>query len=57
MFCPSDYPPFTDYYSGSPPIRVDLFIWDETPERFRQNIEQEHVALIGKDDSELKPLA
>lgn len=30
---------------SSLPFRVDLFIWDEVPERFRRAIEQEHVAL------------
>ena len=28
------------------PFRVDLFVWDELPESFRKNIEQEHVVLV-----------
>ena len=27
------------------PFRVDLFVWDEVPEEFRQEIESEHVVL------------
>ena len=30
------------------PFRVDLFVWDETPEAFRRQIEAEHVVLVGK---------
>ena len=30
------------------PFRVDLFIWDEVPEQFRENIESEHVVLQEK---------
>ena len=29
------------------PFRVDLFVWDEVPDAFRQEIEREHVALVG----------
>ncbi len=28
------------------PFRVDLFVWDEVPESFRQQIEVEHVVLV-----------
>ncbi len=27
------------------PFRVDLFVWDEVPESFREQIEREHVKL------------
>ena len=30
------------------PFRVDLFVWDEVPESFRERIEREHVVLVGK---------
>lgn len=30
---------------SSLPFRVDLFVWDEVPECFRQEIRREHVAL------------
>lgn len=29
------------------PFRVDLFCWDEVPERFREAIQKEHVVLVG----------
>jgi len=29
------------------PFRVDLFVWDEIPEQFRRNIENEHRVLVG----------
>ena len=28
------------------PFRVDLFIWDEVPESFQEEIDREHVALV-----------
>ena len=28
------------------PFRVDLFVWDEAPESFREQIETEHVVLV-----------
>ncbi len=28
------------------PFRVDLFVWDEVPDSFRQQIRAEHVSLI-----------
>ena len=28
------------------PFRVDLFVWDEVPESFREQIQREHVVLI-----------
>ena len=27
------------------PFRVDLFVWDEIPETFRENIRKEHIVL------------
>ena len=30
------------------PFRVDLFVWDEVPESFRESMESEHVVLVGK---------
>jgi len=27
------------------PFRVDLFVWDEIPETFRENIHKEHIVL------------
>ena len=35
------------------PFRVDLFVWDETPESFRTRIEAEH-AVLNKNDSTRK---
>ena len=32
------------------PFRVDLFIWDEVPEQFREQIEAEHVVLVEKEE-------
>ena len=34
------------------PFRVDLFVWDETPERFRTNILKEYAVLQQKATSE-----
>ena len=34
------------------PFRVDLFVWDEIPDSFRENIRKEHVVLIEKGKSE-----
>ena len=31
------------------PFRVDLFVWDAVPERFRKRIEVEHVVLVVKE--------
>jgi type I restriction enzyme, S subunit len=33
------------FEESSLPFRVDLFIWDEVPEKFRKNIQAEHVVL------------
>ncbi len=30
------------------PFRVDLFVWDEIPDSFRENIRKEHVVLTGE---------
>ena len=32
------------------PFRVDLFVWDNTPERFRKQIEAEHVVLAENEN-------
>lgn len=37
------------------PFRVDLFIWDEIPARFRENIQQAHLVFLA--DTENKDLA
>ena len=31
-------------------FRVDLFVWDEVPKSFREQIEREHVALLDKHE-------
>ena len=31
---------------GDLPFRVDLFVWDDVPERFRKKIESDHVTLV-----------
>ena len=31
------------------PFRVDLFVWDAVPEKFRKHIKRDHVALAVKD--------
>ncbi len=33
------------------PFRVDLFVWDEIPEQFRENIQQAHVVLVNARSS------
>jgi len=30
------------------PFRVDLFVWDEIPETFRENIREQHAVLTGR---------
>ena len=30
------------------PFRVDLFVWDEVPEKFRKEIEADHVVIGGE---------
>ena len=32
------------------PFRVDLFVWDDVPERFRKQIEADHVVLVEKEE-------
>ena len=32
------------------PFRVDLFVWDDMPERFRKRIEAEHVVLVERGE-------
>ena len=32
------------------PFRVDLFIWDAVPEKFRKQIEAEHVVLVEREE-------
>ncbi len=31
------------------PFRVDLFVWDDVPERFQEKIEGDHVTLVSPD--------
>lgn len=31
------------------PFRVDLFVWDDVPERFQKKIESDHVTLVTSD--------
>lgn len=33
------------------PFRVDLFVWDEIPTQFRDNIQQAHVVLVSSRSS------
>ncbi|OQW42117.1 MAG: hypothetical protein A4S08_01580 [Proteobacteria bacterium SG_bin4] len=33
------------------PFRVDLFVWDEIPAQFRDNIQQAHVVLVNAHSS------
>lgn len=33
------------------PFRVDLFVWDEIPAQFRDNIQQAHVVLVNARSS------
>ncbi|MBL8501266.1 MAG: nucleotidyltransferase domain-containing protein [Nitrosomonas sp.] len=33
------------------PFRVDLFVWDEIPAQFRENIQQAHVVLVNPRSS------
>ena len=33
------------------PFRVDLFIWDEIPAQFRENIQQAHMVLVNARSS------
>lgn len=33
------------------PFRVDLFIWDEIPAQFRENIQQAHMVLVNSRSS------
>ena len=35
------------------PFRVDLFVWDEIPERFRERIQAEYVVLVEKEELDL----
>ena len=37
------------------PFRVDLFVWDEVPESFRERIEQEHVVVLEKGNARTEP--
>ena len=30
------------------PFRVDLFVWDEVPKSFREQIEHEHILFVGE---------
>ena len=31
------------------PFRVDLFMWDDVPERFQRKIESDHITLVASD--------
>jgi uncharacterized protein len=31
------------------PFRVDLFVWDDVPEKFKQTIEAEHVVVQSRE--------
>jgi predicted nucleotidyltransferase len=33
------------------PFRVDLFVWDEIPAQFRENIQQAHMVLVNARSS------
>ncbi len=33
------------------PFRVDLFVWDEIPETFRENIRKQHIVLQRSRDA------
>ncbi|MDV6342873.1 nucleotidyltransferase domain-containing protein [Nitrosomonas sp. Is24] len=33
------------------PFRVDLFVWNEIPQQFRDNIQQAHVVLVNAHSS------
>lgn len=33
------------------PFRVDLFVWDEIPTQFRENIQQAHMVLVNARSS------
>jgi predicted nucleotidyltransferase len=33
------------------PFRVDLFVWDEIPAQFRDNIQQAHLVLVSSRSS------
>jgi len=37
------------------PFRVDLFVWDELPESFRQNIRDKHLVLSGRTPQHGEP--
>ena len=42
----------TAFEESNLPFRVDLFVWNEVPEQFRQQIEADHVVLVGSDEEE-----
>ena len=35
------------------PFRVDLFVWDDVPEAYREHIEAEHVVLVEQKQSSI----
>lgn len=35
------------------PFRVDLFIWDEVPEQFREQIEADHITIVRQEENRL----
>ena len=38
------------------PFRVNLFVWDAVPEKFRKHIEADHVVLVDKEERGAKAM-
>ena len=38
------------------PFRVDLFVWDAVPEKFRKRIKRDHVVLVEKEKEQSRPV-
>ena len=36
------------------PFRVDLFVWDDVPERFRKHIKKDHVVLVEEEERSVR---
>lgn len=43
------------FEESSLPFKVDLFVWDEVPEQFHENIKEEHVVLQAKEEKKIAP--
>ncbi|WP_446831660.1 restriction endonuclease subunit S [Candidatus Foliamicus sp.] len=43
------------YEESNLPFRVDLFVWDEVPDPFKQEIKRKHAALISKLENDRRP--